>query len=78
MGYHDVKIPCPVCHRDGTILNFCVHADGGVMLECLCVICGGGFSWETTFARLIIAANELDKADKPFDFANMPTQGKPC
>ena len=79
MTYHGILIQCQKCHTKGTILNFHIRADGNVLLECLCVLCGIEFEWEAPMARLIIASNKADEeSPKTFDFASMPTAGRSC
>lgn len=78
MDYHAIKIPCPKCQKDGTILNFCIRADGWVALDCVCVLCGSDFNWEASTARLIIAADKCDEQlPRQFNFVDMPCEGRP-
>ena len=62
--WHKLGLKCPNCSGLFTVLNICCAADGAVMVEGLCVHCGDCLSYETTIAKLVSFATELDTLEE--------------
>jgi predicted RNA-binding Zn-ribbon protein involved in translation (DUF1610 family) len=78
MQYHAIQIPCPKCGRSIVPMEVCCRADGNLLFESVCVLCGMEFHWETTIVKMVLMAHECDKVSKSVELADMETKGKPC
>ena len=57
---HPWKINCPNCKRNATVNDLKFSAKGEIHMDLICITCGIGLIYDTTWENIIISCSQWD------------------